>query len=133
MSKDNIINPYVFPGLRHTGLPKDFVTRMRKMITREMHDITEDFIMETVSYICKVEIDEIKSSKRDRRIVDARCIYIYHVKKYMNKSYVHIGKSLCGRDHTTISFNINKYHAMYKTEELFRKTADTVSKLVEFY
>ena len=130
---NKMISPYIFPGIRHSDLPDDAKSKMRKLISRQSHEITEDLIMETVSSVCKIPSTQIISHRRDRNIVDARCLYIYNVKIFLNKSYVSIGKSLDNRDHTTITFNMKKYYALYKTEEDFKKKADAISKMIEFY
>jgi len=106
---------------------------MNKFVMRDPEDITEDFIMDIVSGVSKIDGKDIASPSRSISIVDARRIYIFNVKRYLKKSYVYIGKTLSNRDHTTIIFSIKKYHDLYKNEEPFRKMADRVTQIIEFY
>lgn len=133
MKNNKLISPYVFPGVKHSELPKDIHNRMIKLIMRNSDEINEELIMDKVSEVTKIDAKDIASPRRDIKIVDARRIYIFNVKRYLKTSYVNIGKSLSNRDHTTITFSIKKYHDLYKTEESFRKIADKVTQLIEFY
>jgi chromosomal replication initiation ATPase DnaA len=133
MKQNKLISPYVFPGIKHNQLPNDIRHKMNKFVMRAPEDITEDFIMGVVSGVSKIDAKDIASPNRSIRIVDARRIYIFNVKRYLKKSYVYIGKSLSNRDHTTITFSIKKYHDLYKNEEPFKRMADKVTQLIEFY
>jgi chromosomal replication initiator protein len=127
------ISPYIFPGLRHTNLPVDIAKQMVARIKRDPLEINEAMIMEIVSSVTDLPADVIGGPRRDIAIVDARRIYIFNVKRYLKKSYVYIGKSLGNRDHTTITFSIKKYHALYATDAMFRRMADVVTNRIEFY
>jgi len=133
MKEINLISPYVFPGIKHNQLPNYIRHKMNKFVMREPEDITEDFIMGIVSGVSKIDAKDIISPSRSISIVDARRIYIFNVKRYLKKSYVYIGKTLSNRDHTTIIFSIKKYHDLYKNEEPFKRMADKVTQLIEFY
>jgi chromosomal replication initiator protein len=133
MKQNKLISPYVFPGIKHSELPNDIRHKMNKFVMREPEDITEDFIMGIVSGVSKIDAKDIVSPSRSISIVDARRIYIFNVKRYLKKSYVYIGKTLSNRDHTTIIFSIKKYHDLYKNEEPFKRMADKVTQLIEFY
>jgi len=133
MIKNNLISPYVFPGIKHNQLPNYIRHKMNKFVMRDPEDITEGFIMDVVSGVSKIDGKDIASPSRSISIVDARRIYIFNVKRYLKKSYVYIGKTLSNRDHTTIIFSIKKYHDLYKNEEPFKRMADKVTQLIEFY
>ena len=133
MSNRKLISPYIFPGIRHSDLPADISKRMRIKIMRDPLQITESFILDVVSSVTEVSQADIIGPRRDMQVVDARRMFIYNVKKYLKKSYVHIGRITGNRDHTTVTFNIKKYEALYDTEVLFRRMADAVTHRIEFY
>ena len=127
------ISPYIFPGIRHSDLPEDLAKQMRIRIMRDPLQITESFIMDIVSSVTEISQADIIGQRRDMQVVDARRMFIYNVKKYLKKSYVHIGRITGNRDHTTVTFNIKKYEALYDTDVRFRRIADAVTHRIEFY
>lgn len=55
-----------------------------------------------VAWVCGVSIEEIESIRRNKNIVNARHMYAYLARKYTSHSFPQIGKTLGGRDHSTI-------------------------------
>ena len=133
MKNNKLISPYVFPGMRREHLPENIKERMTKLITRDITEITEELILNAVSDITKVKKEDILGNRRFVEVVDARRIYIYNVKKHLNKTLVYIGKSLGHRDHTTICFSIKRYEDLYKNESRFRTIADKVTDRFLYY
>jgi chromosomal replication initiator protein len=131
--KNKLISPYVFPGMRREHLPENIRDRMIKLVNRDIIEITEELILNAVSDITKVSKEEIIGKRRFVEVVDARRIYIYNVKKHLNKSLVYIGKSLGQKDHTTILFSIKRYHALYKIEPRFKMLANKVTEKILYY
>lgn len=133
MSKEKFISPYTFPGMNHNDLPEELKRRMRSHVERPHDLITQEFIMEVVCEVTKISAADIISPKRERIVSDARRLYIFNIKKYLKTSFVSIGKSLSNRDHTTVSTSISMYHNLCKTDEVFKRKADKITRLIEHF
>lgn len=64
-------------------------------------------IISEVSGYYDVSLDAIKSNRRHRRIVEARHMVMYILKKKTDMSLRVIGEMLGDRDHTTVIHGIN--------------------------
>ncbi|MFN5170010.1 MAG: helix-turn-helix domain-containing protein [Cyclobacteriaceae bacterium] len=62
---------------------------------------TRNSVMEAVCEEMNVTAEELRGSQRKRAMVDARSVYSYLLRKYLNDTYHHIGMEL-NRDYTTV-------------------------------
>ena len=69
--------------------------------------ITVDMIALAVAKHFHVKVDELRSPSRRRTLVLARGVAIYLARKHTRASFVALGKSFGGRDHTTV---MHAYH-----------------------
>lgn len=60
-----------------------------------------DSILQLVSREYDVSIDDIRSKRRFRQMVEARYMFIFLALQYTSMTLVQLGKYLGGRDHTT--------------------------------
>lgn len=91
-----------------------------------------DILLETLEMFPGVTIENIKSRRRSRKIVDARhvCMYEIFIQR-PDLSYPAIGRIL-GFDHTSIMFGVRKVQALRGDEEAKRFVENKKAKLDEW-
>jgi len=77
--------------------------------------ISSDYIMEITADFYKITVDDLKGSKRPKKIAYPRQISMYLSRKLLDDSLTKIGEDYGGRDHTTIM------HACRRIEEDLEK------------
>lgn len=111
------MNPYVIPGLKGVKVPAKYFAMSYKV---KSHDVI-DAVCETYC----VNIEQIKSPSRQRRIVEARHVISWVLVKKLGMTLSEVGKTfLGGRDHTTVINSLNRFNDIYDTEEEFKTKAD---------
>ncbi|KKR48532.1 MAG: chromosomal replication initiator protein DnaA [Candidatus Magasanikbacteria bacterium GW2011_GWC2_40_17] len=83
--------------------------------------VTPKHILQTTAEFYDIRIEEILSSKRDKRLAFPRQIVMYLMREELKTSYPGIGTELGGRDHTTAMHACKKIEreiaANFKTKE----------------
>ena len=87
--------------------------------------LTTDYIMEIVADFYNITVDDLKGSKRPKKIAYPRQIGMYLARKLLDTSLSKIGEDYGGRDHTTI------IHACKKIEEDLEKDKALEKDLME--
>lgn len=87
--------------------------------------LTTDYIMEIVADFYNITVDDLKGSKRPKKIAYPRQIGMYLARKLLDTSLSKIGEDYGGRDHTTI------IHACKKIEEDLEKDKVLEKDLME--
>ena len=87
--------------------------------------LTTDYIMEIVADFYNITVDDLKGSKRPKKIAYPRQIGMYLARKLLDTSLSKIGEDYGGRDHTTI------IHACKKIEEDLEKDKSLEKDLME--
>lgn len=82
-------------------------------IVKGQHDAEKtrlhpDDIIEKICHYYNIKTTQIKGPKRDAHLVKARQIAMYFLKNELGMTYVEIGNTLGGRDHTTIMYGTEK-------------------------
>ncbi len=86
--------------------------------------VTPERIATAVAEYYSVELDALKSQKRDRAIVMPRQIAMYLMRAETDVSLLRIGAELGGRDHSTVLHACDKIdREMHENEELRRELA----------
>ncbi len=67
-----------------------------------------DEIIKNICSFYDIKVTQIKSAKRDARLVRARQVAMYFLKKEFGLTLEEIGNILGGRDHTTIMYGVEK-------------------------
>lgn len=67
-----------------------------------------EYIMSVVGKKYGYTSKEIKSDKRDQRLIEARQISMYIARTLLGDTYQKIGKHFGGKDHTTVIYSIRK-------------------------
>lgn len=91
----------------------------------------DEIIKNTCSFY-GIKETQLKSPKRDARLVRARQVCMYLLKREMGLTFVEIGNLLGGRDHTTIMHGVEKVEKMLSekklNEDIMRITQGTTAK-----
>jgi chromosomal replication initiator protein len=87
--------------------------------TRRRH-VTTDAILETVSHFYGVDLKVLKGRQRSRNIVVPRQVAMYLMREETDASLVEIGKTLGGRDHTTVLHGCEKITEEINTDSRLR-------------
>lgn len=81
------------------------------------NDITIDMIIRKTAEYFNVTDYDIKGKSRNKNIMLARHISIYLASKLTSYSLSEIGKSMNGKDHTTIMHSVDKIKSLLSTDE----------------
>jgi chromosomal replication initiator protein len=87
--------------------------------------LTIEEIQKLVADHFNTKLTDLKSSTRAKPIVVPRQICMYLIKKYLDKSYMDIGKAFGGKDHTTVMNAITRVKYLQSTDqEIFKHVED---------
>lgn len=120
-SKNEIINPYVIPGLIRDEMPEsahDRINCLRRNI------LSKDQLIEIIATEANVSVDMIFSLCREREYVFARNIYT-KIQKIYGKKLTHIGKDI-KKDHTTIIHSLKQFDNRYALEDEYREISNRI-------
>ena len=93
-------------------------------------NITPELILETVADHYHVSEEDIKSTKRNRKIAEPRQIIMYLCRKLTDAPLKSIGIAVGGKDHSTISHGIEKIEKELKTDESLNNTINVLTKKI---
>ncbi len=96
----------------------------------ESRQITPELILDIVSEHFSVDIQDLKSSKRNSNIVIPRQVAMYLCREMTDTPLKTIGIILGGRDHSTVNYGIDKVAEDIKINEAFSNTIDIIKKKI---
>jgi len=126
--QEELISPYVYVGIRGADIPVKF----RNSIQNKKPLYTQQMVLEAVEEIMGISLEEMQSKYRFKQIVQARNMYCYYMYKHLGWTLVHIGKSIGGRDHTTIIHNIKVHDDMCYSDLEFEKKSLAIKNIIEW-
>lgn len=122
------ISPYSYVGIPRADIPLRFKKIIQEMKTR----YSQQNVIDAVEEVMGITFAEMQSKYRFRQITQARNMYCYYMSHYLGWTLSMIGKSIGGRDHTTVIHNINVYHDMCFTDPEYNKKAVAIKTLIEW-
>ena len=96
----------------------------------ESRQVTPEFILEIVSEHFSITVSDLKSGKRNSGIAIPRQIAMYLCRAITDTPLKSIGIILGGRDHSTVSYGIEKITEELKTDEALSNTVDIIKKKI---
>ena len=93
-------------------------------------EVTPELIIDVVSEHFNVPISDLKSSKRNAEIANARQIAMYLCRKMTDVPLKTIGLLLGGRDHSTVNHGVEKVGNDVEKNETLRNTIDIIKKKI---
>lgn len=111
------------------GLTIDYDLVKKILANHETHStISIEDIQKLVADHFNVKITDLKSSTRAKPIVVPRQICMYLIKKFLDKSFMDIGKAFGGKDHTTVMNAITRVKHLQSTDQdIFRHVEELES------
>ena len=96
----------------------------------EKRKITPELILEIVSEHFGVSISDLKSNKRNSEIAMPRQIAMYLCRSMTDTPLKTIGIILGGKDHSTVSYGVDKITLEIKNDEILSNTVDIIKKKI---
>ena len=96
----------------------------------ENRKITPELILEVVSEHFGVSISDLKSNKRNSEIAMPRQIAMYLCRSMTDTPLKTIGIILGGKDHSTVSYGVDKIALEIKSDEILNNTVDIIKKKI---
>ena len=93
----------------------------------------EEPIVNAVSEVTGITLQQIKSRSRLRAYVTARCLISHYLRKYTRMSLKEIGAIIGNRDHSTVIYNIATHNDLMQYDEEFRKLSKRVEERLSIY
>ena len=90
------------------------------------NDITIDMIIRKTAEYFNVTDYDIKGKSRNKNIILARHISIYLTSKLTSYSLSEIGKSMNGKDHTTIMHSVDRIKSLLETDESIKMAVSAI-------
>ena len=90
--------------------------------------LTVEKIIDEVAHTYGVSGDDIRSSRRNSNISNARQIAIYAVREITGMSMKNIGDEFGGRDHSTIVYAINQIEKNMSKDPKLKSTVEDIIK-----
>ncbi len=92
-----------------------------RLVNQVRKELTFDAIVAAVCERCKVKVSDLASKSRKAPHVAARHLTMYLIHKYTNTSFSQIGRSLGGRDHSTVHHACNQFERKLCMDKDFRR------------
>lgn len=99
--------------------------------TTDKYTINSDpvfFIKKTISNHYEININQIESKTRIRKIVQARQLIMFFTKKFTSLTLVKIGKKIGGKEHSTVLYSLRTVKNLSETNKLYKKDVSTIYK-----
>jgi len=97
----------------------------------EKVEVSPDALLEAVSDIYGVSLDDIKSNSRKREISLARQVGMYLMRQHTDLSLPKIGEMFGGKDHTTVMYSCDKITKQINKDpdlaQMVRKVSDRIN------
>ena len=96
----------------------------------ENRKVTPELIIDVVSEHFNIPISDLKSSKRNAEIANARQIAMYLCRKMTDTPLKTIGLLLGGRDHSTVNHGVDKVSNDVENNETLSNTISIIKKKI---
>jgi chromosomal replication initiator protein len=106
----------------HDGKPLDARTIRHFLEAKQREDLPE--IPQIATAVAKhygLKLSELRSSSRQRAVVNARAVAIYLARQITPASLEQIGRYFGGRDHTTMMHSCRKIEDLYRDDPAFHQ------------
>jgi chromosomal replication initiator protein len=104
---------------------------LRDVLRSNEKHITIDLIQRRVCEYYGIKLSDLMSTKRHKAVTRARQIAMYLCKALTTKSLTDIGRSFCGKDHSTVIHAINKIKEKMEDDESFGSDLEILTKSLE--
>ena len=111
----------------------DFAQRilMKEPIVSSESELTIKKIKKAVTRFYGLTYKDLEGKSRQKKLMNARQVFIYLSRELLHKAYVSIGQELGNRDHTTISSSYESALKLMKTDQTFKMAVEKVQSILE--
>jgi len=95
------------------------------------HGIDTFTIATIVEAITSITVEQMKSKRRYRELVEARQLAMFFAKQYTKDSLKTIGYFFGGRDHSTVIHALKTMEDLYSTDKGHKSLMDKLSKIIK--
>jgi len=103
---------------------------LKEQIAEQKSNIKLPDIIDAVSKELNIKPSDLKSNKRNHKIVNARRIVIYLARELTHNSMPDIAKFLGMKDHSSVSKNISKASELLQKDENFKLTLQNLKNKI---
>ncbi|MDR0979252.1 MAG: chromosomal replication initiator protein DnaA [Lachnospiraceae bacterium] len=100
------------------------------IILKKENVVSIDYIIDVVSKYFNVSVYDLKSSKRSNEIAFPRQVCMYLCRNILDMSFPIIGKTLGGRDHSTVMHACNKIEKDIKESAQTKQIIDSIKSVI---
>ena len=110
----------------------DFAQRilMKEPVVINQDELTLKGIKKAVTNFYGLTYKDLEGKSRQKKIMNARHIFVYLSREYLHKPYVAIGQEIGNRDHTTILSSYDRAIKLMNEDDAFKKAIESVLKLL---
>lgn len=123
-----LVRVSAYSSLTQKPIDIDLTKQVLKQVLRktEKREIEIEDILKVVCSQCNIKISEIKSTKKNKNISEARQLSMFLAREMTNASFPEIGEKIGGRDHSTVIYSCRK---MKENLEKDRKLNETIEQI----
>jgi chromosomal replication initiator protein len=124
-----LIRVLAFAALTQKTVTVELVQKvLGYMVESAQKVIGFDNVVATIKKHFSYSLDDLRSKDRSKNISLARQTCMYFMKQKSRKSLKDIGEYLCRKDHTTITYAIQKIDQMKKSDQSFAKKMELIER-----
>ncbi len=101
---------------------------LKDLISEDNKPLTADIIQKVVCDYFGIKVQDLKSKRRTKELVNARQIAMYIIKQNTKLSLSEIGKHFGGKEHATVIYACKQIEEKKLMEETLKKTIETITK-----
>jgi chromosomal replication initiator protein len=94
--------------------------------------VSPEEILNAISEVFKVSVEDLKSNSRRREISFARQVGMYLMRQHTDLSLPRIGEEFGGKDHTTVMYSCDKIEQLLKKDASLSQTLFQLSDRINF-
>lgn len=123
-----LISPYSYVGIPRLDIPQKFKKAVQDMKTQ----YSQEMVINAIHDVLGITYYEMQSKYRYRQLVEARQMYCHFMKLYLRWTLSMIGRSVGGRDHTTVMHNINVFENLCFSDPVYKAKALKIKNIIEW-
>lgn len=124
------ISAYASITNREIDMPLVKEVLKKTLKQQEKEELTIEEIIKVVCGKLNIKVSEIKSQKKNKKIVFSRQIAMYLSRKLTNTSYPDIGEKIGGRDHSTVIYSNQKVKKLVESDGKIRELIEELEDIL---
>lgn len=105
---------------------------MRGIVSFTLPEVTVESIIELVSSVMDISMEDILSGKRTREIAAARQVAMYMCHERTKAPFSTIGTAIGGRTHSTVMHACKTIAGLIQTDKILRQQVDQIERKLQY-